>query len=277
LHLDTSESALLRELAGVAGLSDVAIVVEALDGREVPLWSATLEAERPLSPASMIKVPIAMTLAALCEAGAYRLDDLVTVAPENLTLNDAPSPFVAGYQAELGELARAMLSGSDNVATNQLIDVLDRETIDAACRSFGLKNTAVRRKLSGSLPLIDDPGATGRNAHPASDCVTLLRVLAGVARQRRPGAWVYDALLAQLWNDKLSKGWHPGDRFAHKTGDTDEFSHDGGILTCADGRRFIVVVYTGMASTPATDYRFAAFARALRPLLDASPTGLANP
>lgn len=213
----------------------------------------------------MIKLPIAMALAAFCRGGTARLDDTAPVVPANVTANDAPSPFAAGVVAELGELARAMLSDSDNVATNVLIDVLGRDAISAACVALGLAATAVRRKLSGALPLIDDPAATGRNAHPAADAATLLTTLAREAA--RTSSWVYDALLAQRWNGKLAAGWEPGDRFAHKTGDTDEVSHDGGILTLPDGRRFVVVAYTSLAAGPETDARFAAFARALRPQL----------
>jgi len=36
----------------------------------------------------------------------------------------------------------------------------------------------------------------------------------------------------------------PGDRFMHKTGETDEMSHDAGILVTAQGRRYVVVLYT---------------------------------
>ncbi len=206
-----------------------------------------------------------MVLARLCEFRAYAWTDDVRIEATNLTTNDAPSPFVEGYVAELGELTRAMLSASDNVATNVLIDVLGRDTITEACASFGLTGTVVARKLSGSLPLIDDPAATGRNAHPAADAATLLRILARDTA-RKPGL-VWDALAAQIWNDKLSRGLELGDRFAHKTGDTDEVSHDGGILTLPDGRRFTIVVYTELPSNPDTDARFAAFMRALRPHL----------
>jgi beta-lactamase class A len=154
-----------------------------------------------------------------------------------------------------------MLAASDNVATNVLIDVLGRATIGPACSRFGLTDTAVRRKLSGSLPLIEDPAATGRNAHPARDAALLLHEIDRRA-QRRPD-FIYAALAGQLWNGKLSQGLRAGDRFAHKTGDTDEVSHDGGILTLEDGRRFVLVVYTSLPATPETDPLFGAFARAL--------------
>jgi len=44
-----------------------------------------------------------------------------------------------------------------------------------------------------------------------------------------------------------------GDAFAHKTGDTDEVSHDAGILTLAGGSRWVVVVYTGLPSSDDVD------------------------
>jgi beta-lactamase class A len=180
-----------------------------------------------------------------------------------MTSNDAPSVFVSGYAARLGDLGHAMLAASDNVATNVLIDVLGRETVGAFCTRLGLRDTHVRRKLSGSLPLIDDPEATGRNTHPADDAA---RLFGRLAQNGAPG-WIRDALAAQIWNDKLSRGFAPGDVFAHKTGDTDEVSHDGGILTLPEGRRYAIVVYTALAATPENDAKHAAFARALRPFL----------
>jgi beta-lactamase class A len=252
----------LAWLARSVGLASPSIVIEPL---EKPAEGATLEPGRALYPASMIKLPIALALASRCAAGNLAWDDEVTIRAENMTANDAPSPCAEGASLSLAELNFEMISASDNVATNVLIDVLGRETIGPACAPFGLRDTAVRRKLSGST-LIDDPAATGRNTHPAGDAARILRAIAlGTA----PAAdRLLAALRAQIWNDKLSRGWVAGDRFVHKTGDTSAVSHDGGILQLADGRRFVLVVYTALPSRPENDARFAAFARALRPYFD---------
>jgi beta-lactamase class A len=255
-------SALLSRLAADAGFNEPAIVLDALTPGAP---SVRLDGEAPLYPASMIKVPIAFALEAVRARGALELTDTVTVSQANMTTNDAPSPFVPGYVARVGELGHAMLAASDNVATNVLIDVLGRAEIDAACARLGLTQTRVRRKLSGSLPLIDDPSATGRNVHPPSEAAMLF---ARLARADRP-AWIWNALCAQVWNDKLSRGLGPFTTFAHKTGDTDEVSHDGGLLELPSGRRFVIVVYTALVSNAETDARHAAFARALRPHLGA--------
>jgi beta-lactamase class A len=214
----------------------------------------------------MIKVPIA---AALCErwaGGEADREQRVEVGPENLTANDLPSPLAAGYGATLEELGRLMLTRSDNVATNVLIDVLGRERITERCQAWGLAATAVRRKLSGALPLIEDAGATGRNAHPARDAADLLE---RIARGEAAGSsWLLQTLLAQEWNDKLSGGLDEGDRFAHKTGETSDVSHDGGILVLPDGRRYVIVVYTALPPESATE-RLSGFMRRLRPHLGA--------
>ena len=163
-----------------------------------------------------------------------------------------------------------MLQRSDNVATNQLYDVVGRDRATATLHALGFGGTAFRRKLSGALPLIDDPQATGRNTFPAHEAAALF---AALADGRLPGAATLRHVLATSWWDvKLSRGLRAGDAFAHKTGDTDEVSHDGGILTLADGSRWIVVVYTELPSSEENDERFGAFMRALRPSLRAGAT-----
>ena len=247
-----------------AGLGDASLVLTGLEGGAARRL-AGVRVDAALSPASMIKVPIAAALAARWAAGTHRTSDEVAVDPANLTPNDAPSPLVPGYRARLDELGRLMLTRSDNVATNVLIDVLGREAITDYCADLGLRATAVRRKLSGSLPLIDDPGATGRNSHPAADAALLFE---SIALGRVPGAdWLFETLAAAEWNNKLNGGLDDGDRFAHNTGDTDEVSHDGGILTTVEGRRYVLVVYAPVSSPDGDDARFAALMRRLRATL----------
>jgi beta-lactamase class A len=245
------DSGFILSAAGAAGVSDPSVVLEPFEASaDAP---ASLDPEAPLYPASMIKVPIAAALALAFHEGRYDPTDRVRVEAGNVTTNDAESPFVLGYEATLDEAARAMLSASD-------------AWINTVCREeLGLTATAVRRKLSGSLPLIDDPEATGRNAHPAADAAKLF---SAIARERSGRfGWIYDALAAQIWNDKVPAGLSPGDHFAHKTGDTDEVSHDGGILTLADGRTYVLVVYSSLPSIPESDARIARFTRTLRDAL----------
>ena len=230
---------------------------------------------RPVYPASIIKLPLAAAIGVAVRAGRLRWDTPVTVDPRNATVNDAPSPIAPGYATTVEELTTFMLQRSDNVATNQLYDVLGRERATADVRALGFPGTAFRRKLSGALPLIDDPEATGRNTFPAAEAAQLL---AAIADDRIPEARVVRRILATSWWDvKLSRGLEPGDVFAHKTGDTDEVAHDGGILTLSGGARWVVVVYTELPSSDEHDARFGAFMRALRPYLLAPEGAVGGP
>jgi beta-lactamase class A len=266
LHFDSAppreaaviDSAEVAIAADAAGLGSATIYLAALD-RERPRLA--LDSGRPIYPASMIKVPLAAATASV-DAGRVRWDDPIEVLAANMTFNDAPSPLEPGYVATVIELVELMLTRSDNVATNVLMDVLGREPATVDAHALGLRETAFRRKLSGKLPLIDDPAATGRNSHPAREAADLFE---GIARGSMPSSLLLHRFLrGQVWNTKLSAGLEPGDRFAHKTGDTDDTSHDGGILELAGGGRYVIVVYSELASNDETDARFAAFMRRIR-------------
>uniref|UniRef100_E6PJ18 Beta-lactamase class A catalytic domain-containing protein n=1 Tax=mine drainage metagenome TaxID=410659 RepID=E6PJ18_9ZZZZ len=256
------ESSDLQEYARQAGLVRPSILWEPLTPSGPAL---TLDADRPVYPASTIKTPLAAAAFLLAERGKLALDERRPVRAENRTLNDAPSPIEPGYPASIAELCRYAIDRSDNVATNELFDRLGREEATAIVREeLGLEATGFFRKLSGSDPLIADPQWDGkhRNAHPVRDAARLFRQ---IAERAFPGAETIEGWLAeQRWNDKLSLGLAPGDRFAHKTGDTSEVTHDGGILTTGDRRRAAIVVYTEMPSTPENNARFGTFMRLLR-------------
>lgn len=250
--------------AAEAGLEGASLVVQPVGGGR----AAQHDPGRPLYPASMIKVPL--VAAALAEISAGRLDEArpVEIGAANMTANDAESPFLPGYRASLDELMRLAIARSDNVATNVLYDLLGRDRATAVAREIlGLPATRFARKLSGSEPLIEDPGWDGatRNTHPASDAAHLF---AAIARDEIAFAARLRAMLeAQAWNEKLSQGLRDGDRFAHKTGDTSEVTHDGGILYGDAGESWVVVAYTALPSTPEHNARFGPFMKRIRGLL----------
>lgn len=255
----------LGELASQAGLRPASIVLLRLDAATPHV---AVDAERYLYPASMLKIPLAQATYTLVQDGELTLNRTLAVTASNMTANDKDSPLVPGYVARLHELIDLMLTRSDNVATNMLYDVVGRQRATRiAADRYGLLQTAFYRKLSGSLPLIEDLQWDGvhRNAHSAADAA---RLLEAIARSRVPFALALRQTLArQEWNNKLSAGLRPGDRFAHKTGDTDEVTHDGGILDTEQGATYVLVVYTGLESNDTNNAKLGAFMRLLRPFL----------
>lgn len=257
-------AARLGELAVRASLEPAAVVVVPLEGGR----QAACGGDAQLYPASMIKTPL--VAAALVEVanGRFHLTDRVEVSHANVTFNDAPSPLEPGYWATLEELCTLAISRSDNVATNMLFDLIGRvRATEIARTALGLTGTAFHRKLSGSDPLIADPGWNGvhANTHPPHDAA---RLFASIATGDVAHAdLLLRALQDQYWNDKLSKGLSEGDRFAHKTGDTSRVTHDGGILKTAEGSTYVVVAYTGLESCDTNNARFGPFMRLLRALI----------
>ena len=249
-----------------AHLEPSTVIVKALDAsaREV-----ALHPERTYYPASTMKTPLAVVAYDRIAAGKLALDDSFEVTQANMTTNSGPSPLVSGYCATVSELIELMITISDNVATNMFFDILERDrATNTIQKTYGLVDTAFCRKLSGSDPLISDPGwipAKGRNTHPPKDAA---RIFEMIARDEVPFAAELLATLGrQKLNEKLNRGLRAGDRFYHKGGTTDEVLHDCGILDTAEGKRYVLVVYTGLQGGSAKNGAFEPFMKAIRPLL----------
>lgn len=252
----------VREAARDSQIAPFSFVLRRLDA---PGSEIAIDPERPFYPASMLKTPLALALLTLVRDGVLTLNQRVSVTQDNMTTNDKESPLVPGYDATLDELLELMITISDNVATNVLFDLAGRERATGIVRrEYGLEHTGFFRKLSGSEPLIVDPAwdRVTRNAHSAGDAA---RVFELIARSLVPFASLLRGMLSrQQWKNKLPAGLHAGDRFDHKTGDTDEVTHDGGILETEQGASYVLVLYTGMPSSDENNAKFGSFMRAIR-------------
>jgi beta-lactamase class A len=199
-------------------------------------------ADENVYPASVIKVPIMAEAFRQYSVGMVRATDRVTVTAANETTTWGTSPFKPGTVATVEELVDRMITHSDNVATNQLMDVLRRENVTDYMRRLGLSTFLLGRKLSGSDPLINDPEMVGRNRLPPDEVGTLLSL---IATDRLPGSASQREIMSRcIHAEKVVPGLRPGDIFMHKTGETSEQSHDAGILQTAQGNKYVVVLYT---------------------------------
>lgn len=260
-----SNDAVLRA-ADRAGLTPHSIVIKRLDRNGWP--GIEIDPDQYHYPASMLKVPLSLATLTLVQAGELRLDQTYEVTQANMTTNDKPSPMVPGYHAALRQIIELAITISDNVATNMLYDIVGRERATKIVQEqYGLTNTAFYRKLSGSEPLIHDPGwdREHRNKHSAGDAARLYEL---IARNQVPFAYfLRETLGRQQFNNKLSPGLRADDHFAHKTGDTDEVTHDGGILDTASGASYVLVVYTGLQANDENNNHFTPFMTEIRNLL----------
>ena len=231
------------DVANPGVVRSAAAVVHDLETGSTAQWHAGDD----IYPASVIKVPIMVEVFGKYAAGTLAPDAVVPIEEHNMTATSGPAPLVPGYRATVQELVDLMVAHSDNVATNQLIDVVRRERVTATMRALGLQTFLLGRKLSGSEPLINDPEEVGRNRLPPAEIARLLELIArgavaGSERQQRILATCVDS-------EKLAAGLDEGDVFMHKTGETSQVSHDAGILVTREGRRYVVVLYCQVIPT----------------------------
>jgi beta-lactamase class A len=103
---------------------------------------------RPFQLASVVKVPIALVVADLCEIGALQASQSLTLTPSER----GPGPFgisAMDYEVTMavGDLVRQMISVSDNAAADALLDHVGLDVVAATLDRWGVTDLAVRHDL----------------------------------------------------------------------------------------------------------------------------------
>jgi beta-lactamase class A len=263
-----------------------------------------LDADAPVSVASVIKVAFAIAFAR--EVAAGRLDGRERVeVPAELRLGGSGT---AGFRdtplISLRDLARLMLTVSDNAATDIVLDRTGRDAVTAVLAELGLHATHLRsdmasmhRRVVAELGLDPDRDLDAQLAQADPDAV---RALAWLDPAYANAATPRDttALLAAIWSDRagppqacafvrevmgeqvstqrLASGFGPEVAVAGKTGTLPGVRNEAGVVALPDGRRVAVAVFTRCGSladrNPAVDAAIGDTARmAVEALLESVP------
>jgi len=110
----------------------------------------------PISLASLMKVPIAVTLLDQVNRQKIPLNNQIYISKGNFT-EDA-SDLKVERKYPLGKLLLEMIVNSSNIAPNQLIDYLGRNYINQVLESRGYRATRVYAKFIGDIFIPDDAG-----------------------------------------------------------------------------------------------------------------------
>lgn len=184
------------------------------------------DADRPVPAASVIKIPLVMTLYADAAEGRLSLDERSAVGAR--VDGSGVLRHLSGVSdLTLRDLAMLTVIVSDNTATNRLIERVGLERVAARLREWGCQRTRLARAMY-------DLDAAARGA----DNVIVPREVAGLLlvllRGECGGRAVSDAVLAVLErtkDDSLLRRYLPeGTRVAHKTGSLDGLRNDAGII-----------------------------------------------
>ena len=197
---------------------------------------ADINASQQYSAASIIKIPVLLQLFRSIEAKQVSLYDEMTLTNYYRAEGSGNLQFKAeNSKYTLDDLARVMITDSDNSATNMIMSKLGSMTdVNQGIRDWGLKHTHVKTWL---------PDLGGTNHTTARDLATMLfnienpEFLSMSSREK-----IFDYMGHVKNNRLIQAGLGSGASFLHKTGDIGKMLGDAGIVYTPNGKKYIVVI-----------------------------------
>jgi beta-lactamase class A len=193
----------------------------------------SVRGEETFPSASLIKVPILVTLLGEVADGRMRLDERTTmIARDRVGGSGVLQHLASGAVLTLEDLAWLMITLSDNTATNLLLDKLDVRTTWDRMEALGLPRSKVhsktfRRQTSIAL---DSSAVYGLGVTTPDEMVQLFTML----HEGRAVSPAMDSLALQMLRANqdytMMVRWLPTVAAAHKTGSVDRARNDCGIV-----------------------------------------------
>lgn len=229
---------------GDDGSEQISLAVIDLNGS--PPRFGGVHPENFIYPASVYKMYVAAEILRQVSHGDYALTRQVIVPAHNAVdgsreiLSD-PRPLLhSDDTVTVNYLLDLMITRSDNSAANCLIDVAQRENINALLHEYGWQGSEVTRKFLKRK--FEDAGydtvrGTETCALHAAD------FMYRIATNQLVNPWVSQQMKVllgrQLDMSKLSAGLPPGTMFYHKTGWFSYWTNDVGIVDDGSARYVI--------------------------------------
>ena len=181
-------------------------------------------ADEPFPTASLIKVPILVTVFDLVEKGMLSLDDRLTVLKIDKVPGAGTLQFMHdGIEITVRDAAWLMTTISDNTATNVLLDRIIIRRVWDKMESLGLMHTKVHSKtfLRSSSVAMDSSVKYGLGVTTPAEMARLFELLAqGKAVSPAADSVMLD-ILAHNEDGQLLQRYANGVHAPHKTGATD--------------------------------------------------------
>lgn len=197
---------------------------------------AGINSDKIYSAASIIKIPVLIQLFRSIEAGQLTIFDTMTLTDYYRAEGSGSLQFKAENSVwTLDDLARIMITESDNSATNMIMAKLgSMNDVNSGIRQWGLGRTHVNNWL---------PDMGGTNFTTTEDLARMLynldnpNFLNVTSREK-----IFD-YMGHVHNDRLiPAGLGAGAVFLHKTGDIGKMLGDAGIVYAPNGKKYIVAI-----------------------------------
>jgi beta-lactamase class A len=184
----------------------------------------SLRGDETFPTASLIKVPILVTLYDLVEKGKISLDDPLTI----LSIDKVPGSGVLQYLHDgaivtVHDAAWLMSTESDNTATNLLLDRIIIRRVWEKMEALGLQHTKVHSKtfLRISSVAMDSSAKYGLGVSTPSEMAKLFALMAAGQAVSPASDSAMLEILEHNTDNTLLQRYLDGVRAAHKTGAVD--------------------------------------------------------
>ena len=213
----------------------------------------SLRGERWFHAASTIKVAVLLAVFRAADEGRLHLDDSLHVRNRFISAADG-SPFrlnpdsdampelyqAIGRTAKISELAKEMITGSSNLATNLLLDFVGVEYARKVLRDVQVDGVELRRGVEDSAA--HEKGIN--NEVTADGLLKLLSTVRGGFLSSESKEQAIRILLEQRFNSMLPARLPAHAAVAHKTGEISTACHDMGIVYLPEREPYIAVILT---------------------------------
>ena len=199
-----------------------------------------LHADEPLHPASTFKVHVMMELFRQANERLLSLDDRLPIVNAfqsvadgsrfSLDVNDDAEQSLyprSGETETIAELMRLMIVRSSNFATNILIEAIGTKSINEFIRALGIRGVTILRGVEDKAAFRKglNNSATARGLTQTMDLIARKKVVSETASES-----MIRILLGQEFNESIPALLPNTVKVAHKTGWTNNFYHDMGIV-----------------------------------------------
>jgi beta-lactamase class A len=252
-------SAALWPRAGLAAALDGTMAqLDAQSSGKLAVYARALGHDEPIiSYRADDDMPAASTIKLLIMVTAFRRQELVDPQLFKRKVTLTAEQFVGGSEfldsANPGDkftvssLVYAMITLSDNTASNALIDLFGFDEINKTAADIGLTHTHLRRHFLDANAIVKHI----QNRTSASDMGRLVYKIESGAHEAVPTVAsatacrkMVDIMLHQEDRDKIPEGLPKGVTVANKTGEIDGVRNDVAIVDPFGERPYVLSVFT---------------------------------
>ena len=202
--------------------------------------------------ASTMKTPVMIEVYKQAAAGKFSLSDSVEVRNDFKSIVDGSSYSLSasddseqtlykesGRKEPLSALVYEMITGSSNLATNIIIELVGAKAVTNTMRTLGAQNIQVLRGVEDTKAF--EKGLN--NTTTAYDLMVIFEKMAnGETVSPDASRAMINILLDQRFNSIIPSLLPKEVKVAHKTGSITGVHHDSGIVILPDGRKYVLVL-----------------------------------